>query len=133
MGEVVPCQEDPEVGEAVPCLGDQEACLEEHSFQEEVGVACSYLEVLVVHPFPGVEEAFPCLAVGVACPCLGEGEAAIHLTSLHQGEEEEEVDHCHPSQEGVVVEGACPSQEGEEYSPSAADTACRITTSAPRS
>jgi hypothetical protein len=138
VGEGVPCLGDQEVGEGVPCLVDQEAnleglgaCLEEHSFQEEVGVACSYLEVLVVHPFPGVEEAFPCLAVGVACPCLEEGEAAIHLTSLHQGEEE--VDYCHPSQEGVVVEEAYPSQEGEEYSPSAADTACRITTSAPRS
>lgn len=141
MEEVVPCLADQGVGEEVPCLGDQEAnledlgaCLEEHSFQEEVGVACSYLEGLVVHPFLGVEEAFPCLAVGVACPCLKEEEAAIHLTSLHQGEEEEEeVDYCHPSQEGVVVEGACPSQEGEEYSPSAANTACRITTSAPRS
>jgi hypothetical protein len=58
MGEVVPCLVDQEVGEVVPCLGDQEAslealgaCLEEHSFQEEVGVACSYLEVLVVHPY----------------------------------------------------------------------------------
>jgi hypothetical protein len=140
VGEVVPCLVDQEVGEVVPRLGDQEAnleglgaCLEEHSFQEEVGVACSYLEVLVVHPCPGVEEAFPFLVVGVACPCLGEGEVAIHLTSLHQGEEEEEVDYCHPSQEGVVVEGACPSQEEEEYSPSATDTACHITISAPRS
>lgn len=103
-----------------------------HSFQEEEGVACSCLEVLVVDPFLAVEEAFPCLVVAVVFPCQEEGEATILLTSLHQGEEE--VDYCHPSQEEVVVvEGACPSQEGEEYSPSAADTASRITTSAPRS
>ena len=133
-------------GEVVPCLGDQEAnpeglgaCLAERSFQEEEGVACSYLGVQVVHPCLVVEEAFPCLVVevafpclaaGVACPFLEEEEVVIHLTSLHQGEEE--VDYSHPSQEGVEVEAACPSLVGEGYSPSAADTASRITASAPR-
>ena len=102
----------------------------EHSCQEE-GVACSCLEVRVVLPFPGVEEAFPCLEVGVACSYLEEEEVRIHLTSLHQGEEE--ADYCHPSQEGVVVEAAFPSQEVEEYKPTAVDTACRITASDPQS
>ena len=134
-------------GEGVPCLGDQEAnpedlgaCLAERSFQEEEGVACSYLEVQVVHPCLGVEEAFPCLVAGVACPCLVAGvacpfleeeEVVIHLTSLHQGEEE--VDYSRPSQEGVEVEVACPSLVGEGYSPSAADIASRIIASAPLS
>ena len=135
-------------GEGVPCLGDQVAnpedlgaCLAERSFQEE-GVACSYLEGQVVHPCLGVEEAFPCLVVeeafpclvvGVACPFLEEEEVVIHLTSLHQGEEE--VDYSRPSQEGVEVEVevACPSLVGEVYSPSAADIASRTIASAPRS
>ena len=60
-----------------------------------------------------------------------EEEVMIHLTSLHQGEEE--ADYCHPSQEGVVVEAAFPSQEVEEYKPTAVDTACRITVSDPQS
>lgn len=90
-------------------------------------MACSYLEVQGVLPFPGVEEAFPCLEVGAACPCLEEEELKCHLTSLHQGEEE--ADYCHPCQEGVVVEVAFPSQELEEYKPTAVDTACRITAS----
>ena len=137
-------------GEGVPCLGDQEAnpedlgaCLAERSFQEEEGVACSYLEGQVVHPCLGVEEAFPylvavvacpCLVAGVACPFLEEEEAVIHLTSLHQEEEEEEeADYSRPSQEGVEVEVACPSLVGEGYSPSAADIASRIIASAPLS
>jgi hypothetical protein len=135
-------------GEGVPCLGGQVAnpedlgaCLAERSFQEE-GVACSYLEVQGVHPCLGVEEAFPYLVAGVACPCLVAGvacpfleeeEAVIHLTSLHQEEEEEEADYSRPSQEGVKVEEACPSLVGEGYSPSAADTASRIIASAPLS
>jgi hypothetical protein len=139
--------EDLEAGEVVPCLGVQVAnpeglgaCLAERSFQEEEGVPCSYLEVQVVHPCLAVEEAFPylvvevafpCLAAGVACPFLEEEEVVIHLTSLHQGEEE--VDYSHPSQEGVEVEEASPSLVGEEYSPSAADIASRITASVPRS
>ena len=103
-------------------------------------MACSYLEVQVVHPCLGVEEAFPCLVVeeafpclvvGVACPFLEEEEVVIHLTSLHQGEEE--VDYSRPSQEGVEEEVACPSLVGEGYSPSAADIASRIIASAPLS
>ena len=124
-------------GEGVPCLGDQEAnpedlgaCLAERSFQEE-GVACSYLEGQGVQPYLGVEEACPCLVAGVACPFLEEEEAVIHLTSLHQGEEE--ADYSRPSQEGVEVEVACPSLVGEGYSPSATDIASRTIASAPRS
>jgi hypothetical protein len=78
--------EDLEAGEGAPCLGDQEAnpeglgaCPAERSFQEEEGVACSYLEVQGVHPCLGVEEAFPCLVVEVAFPCLAAGVACPFL------------------------------------------------------